>query len=276
MVELHELLAPVHATPARTQPIDGERDVVSKVAGIAGTPPGPTSDPARFRFAVTGKPGRGLLRLASAELKEKAGRRLHAPVWGLRVSVEAAAPPETWAVTYVDNHRSAAVCPRIGMRLLGITYRRYHDPHLKFWAGSTPDPGPSLSPDEPPPIEPSEALPANTRPALLAAEQSAVSSPFGKWLAECGSHRPGSRSRDAAAVVGPRPGSALAIAGGWHGARQAAHCRRPPSAAVGGAPCAPLGRGATPSPLSTHPRPAPDRRSRGRSGACGGPRRPAG
>ena len=31
--------------------------------------------------------------------------------------------PEIWAVTYLDNHRSAAVCRRIGMQLLGITYR---------------------------------------------------------------------------------------------------------------------------------------------------------
>ena len=43
------------------------------------------------------------------------------------------------------------------MRLLGVTSRWYHEPHLMFWAGSTPDREPSLGPDESVPAEPGDA-----------------------------------------------------------------------------------------------------------------------
>jgi RimJ/RimL family protein N-acetyltransferase len=58
---------------------------------------------------------------------------------------------EVWAVTHPDNRRSIGVCQRIGMRLLGVTERWYHEPSLMFWRGVRADQQPSLSPDEPPP-----------------------------------------------------------------------------------------------------------------------------
>ena len=95
------------------------------------------------------------------------GWQLHPDHWGRGFASEAAGAvlrrsladglPELWAVTYLDNHRSAAVCRRIGMRLLGVTSRWYHEPHLMFWAGSTPDREPSLGPDESVPAEPGDA-----------------------------------------------------------------------------------------------------------------------
>jgi RimJ/RimL family protein N-acetyltransferase len=56
---------------------------------------------------------------------------------------------EVWAVTYLDNERSAAVCRNIGMRLLGVTTRWYHEPSLMFWVGAHDGQQPTLSPDEP-------------------------------------------------------------------------------------------------------------------------------
>jgi RimJ/RimL family protein N-acetyltransferase len=89
------------------------------------------------------------------------GWHLHPDSWGKGFASEAAGAvlergfadglPEVWAVTHLDNHRSAAVCRRIGMQLLGITRRWYHEPSLVFWAGSRPDQQPSLAPDAPPP-----------------------------------------------------------------------------------------------------------------------------
>jgi RimJ/RimL family protein N-acetyltransferase len=58
-----------------------------------------------------------------------------------------------WAVTDVDNQRSVAVCRRIGMSLLGITHRWYHEPSLMFWIGSRPGQQPSLRPNQPTPAE---------------------------------------------------------------------------------------------------------------------------
>jgi RimJ/RimL family protein N-acetyltransferase len=85
------------------------------------------------------------------------GWHLHPDSWGKGFASEAASAvlsrgfadglPEVWAVTDPDNHRSAAVCRRIGMRLLGITHRWYHEPSLMFWAGSQPHQDPSLDPD---------------------------------------------------------------------------------------------------------------------------------
>jgi RimJ/RimL family protein N-acetyltransferase len=94
------------------------------------------------------------------------GWQLHPDSWGNGFASEAALAvldrgfaeglPEVWAVTDLDNARSVAVCRRIGMRLLGITYRWYHEPSLMFWRGSRPGQGPSLGPDEPAPLELSE------------------------------------------------------------------------------------------------------------------------
>jgi RimJ/RimL family protein N-acetyltransferase len=90
------------------------------------------------------------------------GWHLHPDRWGRGFASEAAAAllkrgfadglEEVWAVTRLDNHRSAAVCRRIGMRLLGITSRWYQEPSLMFWAGAHPGQEPSLRPDEPPPL----------------------------------------------------------------------------------------------------------------------------
>ena len=87
------------------------------------------------------------------------GWQLHPDSWGNGFASEAARAvlergfadglPEVWAVTYLDNRRSAAVCRRIGMQLLGITHRWYHEPSLMFWKGSTPGQQPSLGPDQP-------------------------------------------------------------------------------------------------------------------------------
>jgi RimJ/RimL family protein N-acetyltransferase len=57
----------------------------------------------------------------------------------------------SWAVTYVANHRSARVCNKLGMRLLGMTHRWYDHPSLMFWIGAHPDQRPSIEPDEPAP-----------------------------------------------------------------------------------------------------------------------------
>ena len=85
------------------------------------------------------------------------GWHLHPDRWGRGYATEAAravleqnlatGPPELWAVTFLDNERSAAVCHRIGMRLLGVTSRWYHEPHLMFWAGASPDQQPTFEPD---------------------------------------------------------------------------------------------------------------------------------
>lgn len=56
---------------------------------------------------------------------------------------------EVWAVTLLDNERSARVCEKLGMRLLGITERWYEHPSLMFWIGAHAGQRPSLSPDRP-------------------------------------------------------------------------------------------------------------------------------
>lgn len=77
-----------------------------------------------------------------------------------RYNAELAGDPRfgVWAVvertrdlpagTHVGNHRSGAVCRKIGMRLLGITNRWYPGPSLMFWTGSRVGQEPSLDPDE--------------------------------------------------------------------------------------------------------------------------------
>jgi RimJ/RimL family protein N-acetyltransferase len=54
---------------------------------------------------------------------------------------------EVWAVTDLDNRASIGVCRRIGMRLLGIPHRWYHEPSTMFWLGARGDQVPSLEPD---------------------------------------------------------------------------------------------------------------------------------
>ena len=87
------------------------------------------------------------------------GWHFHPDSWGKGLASEAAGAllargfadglEEVWAVTDLDNSRSIAVCRRIGMQLLGVTYRWYHAPSLMFWAGARDDQQPSLRPDEP-------------------------------------------------------------------------------------------------------------------------------
>lgn len=87
------------------------------------------------------------------------GWHFHPDSWGKGLASEAAGAllahgfseglDEVWAVTHLDNQRSGAVCRRIGMRLLGVTHRWYHEPSLMFWAGAHDEQHPSFAPDEP-------------------------------------------------------------------------------------------------------------------------------
>ena len=56
---------------------------------------------------------------------------------------------EIWAVTDPDNERSASVCKKLGMRLLGTTHRWYCEVSLMFWIGARDDQQPTISPDGP-------------------------------------------------------------------------------------------------------------------------------
>jgi hypothetical protein len=58
------------------------------------------------------------------------------------------------AVALIQRSRArlvAEVCHTIGLRLLGIAHRWYHEPSLMFWAGAGDAQEPSLSPDGPAP-----------------------------------------------------------------------------------------------------------------------------
>lgn len=89
------------------------------------------------------------------------GWHLHPDSWGRGLATEAARPllargfalglAEIWAVTDPMNQRSAHVCEKLGMRLLGTTDRWYHELSLMFWIGVGEDPQPTISPDGPPP-----------------------------------------------------------------------------------------------------------------------------
>jgi RimJ/RimL family protein N-acetyltransferase len=89
------------------------------------------------------------------------GWHLHPDSWGRGLASEAGAAllargfalglDEIWAVTHLDNKRSAAVCTRLGMRELGVTHRWYHEPSRMFWAGAEPGQRPTLAPDRPVP-----------------------------------------------------------------------------------------------------------------------------
>ncbi len=112
------------------------------------------------------------------------GWHLHPDSWGRGLASEAAGAllahgfaaglEEIWAVTHLDNHPSIAVCRRIGMRLLGITDRWYHEPSLMFWTGAGVDQRPSLTPDEPraarASIERYRGAPRDLSPAAAPAE----------------------------------------------------------------------------------------------------------
>jgi RimJ/RimL family protein N-acetyltransferase len=89
------------------------------------------------------------------------GWHLHPDSWGRGLATEAARAllarafalglVEIWAVADPDNQRSVRVCNKLGMRLLGITQRWYHEHSLMFWIGARDDQQPTLTPDRPPP-----------------------------------------------------------------------------------------------------------------------------
>lgn len=89
------------------------------------------------------------------------GWNFHPDSWGRGLATEAARAllargfeqglEEIWAVTYLDNGPSVAVCRKIGMRLLGVTHRWYREPSLMFWIGARAGQQPSCEPDEPAP-----------------------------------------------------------------------------------------------------------------------------
>jgi RimJ/RimL family protein N-acetyltransferase len=110
--------------------------------------------------AATGIPaGTVLLKpLPNGDGEVEIGWHFHPDSWGRGLASEAAGAllergfaqglDEVWAVTHLDNVRSVAVCRRIGMRLLGVTERWYHDPSTMFWAGARAGQRPSIDPDE--------------------------------------------------------------------------------------------------------------------------------
>lgn len=89
------------------------------------------------------------------------GWSLHPDSWARALATEAASAllarafagglQEVWSSVLPDDDRSAAVCRRIGMRLLGLSSRWYHEPRPLFWAGATDRQVPSLTPDPPVP-----------------------------------------------------------------------------------------------------------------------------
>jgi RimJ/RimL family protein N-acetyltransferase len=107
--------------------------------------------------------------LPDGEGEIEIGWHLHPDSWGRGLATEAGREllaygralglDEVWAVTHLDNRRSANVCRKLGMRLLGVTHRWYHEPSLMFWIGTRHDQHPSLSPDEPAPTRLSAAEP---------------------------------------------------------------------------------------------------------------------
>jgi RimJ/RimL family protein N-acetyltransferase len=88
------------------------------------------------------------------------GWHLHPDSWGRGLATEAGGAlleygfalglTEIWAVTHLDNARSARVCDKLGMQLLGVTRRWYAEPSLMFWAGAARDREPSFAPDAEP------------------------------------------------------------------------------------------------------------------------------
>ncbi len=113
--------------------------------------------------------------LPDGEGEIEIGWHLHPDRWGRGLATEAARAllayglglglDEVWAVTHVENQRSVNVCRKLGMRLLGVTRRWYHEPSLMFWIGTHQDQPPSLSPDEPAPAALSPVEPVSVQPA---------------------------------------------------------------------------------------------------------------
>jgi RimJ/RimL family protein N-acetyltransferase len=99
-----------------------------------------------------------LKRLPDGDGEVEIGWYFHPDSWGTGLATESARAvlahgfaiglEEVWAVTHLDNDRSAAVCRRLGMRLLGVTNRWYHEPSLLFWVGASDGHQPSLGPDQ--------------------------------------------------------------------------------------------------------------------------------
>jgi RimJ/RimL family protein N-acetyltransferase len=99
--------------------------------------------------------------LPDGEGEIEIGWHLHPDSWGRGLATEAGGAilerglagglDEVWAVTHLDNHRSIAVCRKLGMHLLGVTHRWYHVPSLMFWIGRHVGQQPSVEPDEPVP-----------------------------------------------------------------------------------------------------------------------------
>lgn len=107
----------------------------------------------------TGQPaGTVLLKpLPDGDGEIEIGWHLHPDSWGRGLATEAGATllgygfdlglREIWAVTHLHNIRSARVCEKVGLRLLGVTHRWYHEPARMFWAGASGTDEPSLQPD---------------------------------------------------------------------------------------------------------------------------------
>jgi RimJ/RimL family protein N-acetyltransferase len=99
--------------------------------------------------------------LPDGEGEIEIGWHLHPDSWGRGLATEAGRAllerglglglDEVWAVTHLQNHRSVRVCRKLGMQLLGVTHRWYHEPSLMFWIGARREQRPSLRPDEPAP-----------------------------------------------------------------------------------------------------------------------------
>jgi RimJ/RimL family protein N-acetyltransferase len=89
------------------------------------------------------------------------GWHLHPDSWGRGLATEAAGAllargfelglAEIWAITQPDNLRSARVCEKLGMRLLGTTNRWHNQTFLMFWIGALAVRQPTLAPDHPAP-----------------------------------------------------------------------------------------------------------------------------
>jgi RimJ/RimL family protein N-acetyltransferase len=123
------------------------------------------TDPRFGRWAAvelaTGIPAGTMLlkRLPDGNGEIEIGWHFHPDSWGRGLATEAAQAvlahgfatglEEVWAVTHLDNDRSAGVCRKLGMRLLGVTHRWYHEPSLMFWVGASEGQQPSLAPDRP-------------------------------------------------------------------------------------------------------------------------------
>jgi RimJ/RimL family protein N-acetyltransferase len=152
-------------------PMKDRQEAVTRLEGYSSTL---ATDPRFGAWAVVERghdlpAGTVLLKpLPDGEGEIEIGWHLHPDSWGRGLATEAAGAVlrhgfssglnEVWAVTYLDNDRSIAVCRKIGMRLLGITHRWYSGPSLMFWSGARAGQEPSLDADEPAPASASADL----------------------------------------------------------------------------------------------------------------------